>query len=84
MEPYFKLRSKSNKKDFHQIQLIYLHGGKEKRLGTGRSVPSKYWNRKEERITAKAKEIDIDYIEINKSGLCAGCRNTAKPQKTMI
>jgi hypothetical protein len=65
MEPYFKLRSKSNKKDFHQIQLIYLHGGKEKRLGTGRSVPSKYWNRKEERITAKAKEIDIDYIEIN-------------------
>ena len=29
-------------------------------------------------------DYSIDHIEINISGLCAGCRNTTKPQKTMI
>ena len=29
-------------------------------------------------------DYSIDHIEINISGLCACCRNTAKPQKTMI
>ena len=65
MEPYFKLRSKANRKGYHQIQLIYSHGGKEIRIGTGRIVPSKYWNSKDERIIAKAKEIGLDYSEIN-------------------
>ena len=65
MDPYFKLRSKTNRKGYCQIQLIYSHDGKEIRLGTGRSIPSKYWNRKDERITAKAKDIGVDYIEIN-------------------
>ena len=66
MDPYFKLRSKTNRKGYCQIQLIYSHDGKEIRLGTGRSIPSKYWNRKDERITAKAKDIGVDYIEINR------------------
>lgn len=65
MEPYFKLRNNTNKKGYHQIQLVYSHGGKEIRLGTGRSVPSKYWSTNSERITAKAKDIGLDYIEIN-------------------
>ena len=29
-------------------------------------------------------DYSIDHIEINISGLCACCRNTTKPQKTMI
>ena len=29
-------------------------------------------------------DFSIDHIEINISGLCACCRNTIKPQKTMV
>jgi hypothetical protein len=65
MEPYYKLRTRTDKDERHQIYLIYSNKGIELRIPMPFKVKKTHWNFDTERVKNSIRDDSMNPIDIN-------------------